>query len=134
MAVLGLMTRSNLVGACTGRSPGLGALEDAVDVGRRTAKQVDWIDAVVHAASEDDVSGVILSSAWSSEWVHLMVPAEYEWRRHCVMGIGWQDPRGLDDKSEPLVVVEPSGERHQLERCSPACLRPRAALAGRKLS
>ena len=40
-----------------------------------------------------------------------MVPAEYEWRRHCVMGIGWQDPRGLDDKSEPLVVVQPSGER-----------------------
>jgi predicted phage terminase large subunit-like protein len=60
---------------------------------------------------ECDVSGHILSSDGSEEWCHLMVPAEYEWRRHCVTVLGWRDPRGLDENSEPLVTVLPSGER-----------------------
>jgi phage terminase large subunit-like protein len=29
----------------------------------------------------------------------------YDWRRHCVTSIGWQDPRGLEDDGTPLVQV-----------------------------
>jgi hypothetical protein len=50
------------------------------------------------------VSGVILSSEWSSESTHLCIPAEYDWRRHCVTSLGWQDPRGLDANGESLVT------------------------------
>jgi hypothetical protein len=67
---------------------------------------------VMQRLHEEDVSGTILSSEWSPDWTHLCIPAEYEWRRHCVTVLGWQDPRGLDDDGEPLVVVvQPSGER-----------------------
>jgi len=32
----------------------------------------------------------------------LMIPMQYEYRRHCVSVLGWQDPRGLDDNGEKL--------------------------------
>jgi predicted phage terminase large subunit-like protein len=69
------------------------------------------IVVIMQRLHEEDVSGHILSSDGSEDWCHLMVPAEYEWRRHCVTVLGWQDPRGLDDNNEPLVSVLPSGER-----------------------
>jgi predicted phage terminase large subunit-like protein len=37
---------------------------------------------IMQRLAEGDVSGEILSSEWSSDWCHLMIPAEYEWRRH----------------------------------------------------
>jgi predicted phage terminase large subunit-like protein len=40
-----------------------------------------------------------------------MIPAEYEWRRHCVTSLGWHDPRGLDQKDEPLIAIQPDGAR-----------------------
>jgi predicted phage terminase large subunit-like protein len=61
--------------------------------------------------AEEDVSGHILSSDGGSEFCHLMIPAEYDWPRHCVTVLGWQDPRGLDENDEPLITVLPSGER-----------------------
>jgi predicted phage terminase large subunit-like protein len=69
------------------------------------------IVVIMQRLHEDDVSGVILSSDWSPEWTHLMIPAEYEWRRHCVTVLDWHDPRGLDDKDEPLVKIQPDGAR-----------------------
>jgi predicted phage terminase large subunit-like protein len=69
------------------------------------------IVVIKQSLHEEDISGHILSSESSSEWCHLMVPAEYDWHRHCVTVLGWQDPRGLDENNEPLVAVLPSGER-----------------------
>src|SRR5215472_17146780 len=66
---------------------------------------------IMQRLSEGDVSGEILSSE-SSDWCHLMIPAEYEWRRHCISSIGWQDPRGLDDDGEPLIAVASDGDRY----------------------
>src|SRR5262249_19829250 len=43
-----------------------------------------------------------LSSEWSGDWCHLMIPMQYEHRRHCVTVLGWQDPRGLDFSSGRL--------------------------------
>jgi hypothetical protein len=58
---------------------------------------------IMQRLHEDDVSGVIMSSEWSSEWTHLMIPMEYESRRHCSTALGWEDPRGCEN-GEPLVV------------------------------
>jgi ABC transporter substrate binding protein len=69
------------------------------------------IVVIMQRLHECDVSGHILSSESGEEFCHLMIPAEYDWRRHCVTVLGWQDPRGLDENDEPLVAVLPSGER-----------------------
>ena len=69
------------------------------------------IAIIMQRLHEDDVSGVILSSDLPSEWTHLMIPMQYESRRHCVASLGWQDPRGLDDDGQPFVAIQPSGER-----------------------
>jgi hypothetical protein len=61
---------------------------------------------------ESDVSGEILSSESGDDWVHLMIPAQYEWRRHCRTVLGWQDPRGLDDNGAPLVAFDQDGVRY----------------------
>jgi hypothetical protein len=50
---------------------------------------------------EADVSGTILSG--DEDWCHLMIPMEYEWRRHCSTSLGWNDPRGLDADGIPLL-------------------------------
>ena len=60
--------------------------------------------------SEDDLTGHILSKE-AAGWTHLCLPMKYEWQRHSVTNIGWEDPRGLDDDGEPLVVVNENGER-----------------------
>src|SRR5262249_57067575 len=39
---------------------------------------------VMQRLHEEDVSGQILSSEWSDDWVHLCIPMEYERTRHCV--------------------------------------------------
>jgi hypothetical protein len=90
------------------------------------------IVVIMQRLHEDDISGVILSSEWGSEWTHIMIPMQYEWRRHCVTVLGWQDPRGLDDNGNSLVAVERSGERlprdHEaaleLEKREGALMRP----------
>jgi predicted phage terminase large subunit-like protein len=66
---------------------------------------------IMQRLHEEDVSGKILSES-SEEWTHLMIPAEYDWRRHCVTSIGWSDPRGLDDNGESLVAIAPDGTRY----------------------
>lgn len=54
--------------------------------------------------NEGDISGIILELGLS--YVHLMIPMEYDPRRHCVTTIGWQDPRGLDEYGDPLTDRE----------------------------
>ena len=60
--------------------------------------------------SEEDLTGHILSKD-IGEWTHLCLPMKYEWRRHSVTSIGWEDPRGLDDDGTSLVEVSDDGER-----------------------
>src|SRR5262249_59301892 len=57
---------------------------------------------IMQRLHEEDVSGHILNSEWSGDWCHLMIPMQYEYRRHCVSVLGWQDPRGLDATGEKL--------------------------------
>lgn len=49
---------------------------------------------IMSRLNEDDLSGHLLAS--SGEWEHLMLPMKYESNRHCVTGIGWEDPRKQD--------------------------------------
>jgi predicted phage terminase large subunit-like protein len=60
---------------------------------------------------EEDVAGKILSDS-SEEWCHLMIPAEFEWRRWCTTSIGWSDPRGLDGAGVPLINIASNGDRY----------------------
>lgn len=60
--------------------------------------------------SEEDLTGHILSKD-IGEWTHLCLPMRYEWRRHSVTSIGWEDPRGLADNGTSLIEVSPDGER-----------------------
>lgn len=60
--------------------------------------------------SEEDLTGHILSKD-IGEWTHLCLPMKYEWRRHSVTSIGWEDPRGLTNEGESLVLVADDGER-----------------------
>lgn len=70
------------------------------------------IIVIMQRLHEEDVSGVILREESSDDWVHLCIPMEYDWPRHCVTNIGWQDPRGLDDSEEPLVLIGDDGARY----------------------
>jgi hypothetical protein len=51
--------------------------------------------------SEEDLTGHIMSKDMG-EWTHLCLPMRYEWQRHSYTSIGWNDPRGVDDKVTPL--------------------------------
>ena len=59
--------------------------------------------------AEEDLTGHILAT--DHGFTHLCLPMEYEWQRHSVSGIGWEDPRGLDAEGDPLVVVGDGGVR-----------------------
>lgn len=54
------------------------------------------IVVIMQRLHEEDVSGVILSGEWSSEWAHLCIPMEYDSGRHCRTVLGWEDPRKED--------------------------------------
>lgn len=59
---------------------------------------------IMQRVHEGDVSGVILSEGF--DYVHLCIPMQYEWQRHCRTEIGWEDPRGLDDDGNSLLVID----------------------------
>lgn len=62
--------------------------------------------------SQGDLTGHIIEGPDGDEWTLLMLPMRYEWQRHTYTSIGWNDPRGLDDDGQPLVLVdETTGER-----------------------
>ncbi len=69
---------------------------------RLNSPQESALVVIMQRLNEDDISGQILASD-SSDFVHLMIPMEYEARRHCTTVLGWHDPRGLDDDGEPLL-------------------------------
>lgn len=52
------------------------------------------IIVIMQRVHEDDVSGFILAK--ELDFVHLMIPAEYDSSRHCRTSIGWSDPRTED--------------------------------------
>lgn len=61
---------------------------------------------IMQRLAENDLSGHVLEKGG---WTHLMIPAQYEPRRHCYTVLGlpgdqyeWHDPRGCDDEGEPL--------------------------------
>ena len=60
--------------------------------------------------SEEDLTGHILSKN-SDDWVHLCLPMRYEWKRHSYTSIDWNDPRGMDTQGNPLVAIDPDGNR-----------------------
>jgi predicted phage terminase large subunit-like protein len=62
------------------------------------------ITVVMQRLHESDVSGTILSGDDSERWTHLMIPMRYDPQRHCATSLGWNDPRGLADDGNPLVV------------------------------
>lgn len=57
----------------------------------------DAIIVVMQRVHEDDVSGAILSGA--ADYVHLMIPAEFEPERSFMTSIGWRDPRTVAGES-----------------------------------
>lgn len=65
------------------------------------------IVVIMQRVHEADVSGTILAEDMGYE--HLMIPMEYDWERHCATEIGWDDPRGLDEDGEPLLVPTENG-------------------------
>ena len=94
------------------------------------SKQSAIIVVIMQRLHESDVSGTILSG--DEDWCHLMIPMEYDWRRHCSTLLGWNDPRGLDDDGIPLVenglahqVVWGNGTPLLADRADDAALRPR---------
>ena len=65
---------------------------------------------IMQRLHEEDLTGHILSRN-VGDWTHLCLPMEYEWNRHSVTSIGWNDPRGCDDDGESFVLLGPNGER-----------------------
>lgn len=61
---------------------------------RLNDQQRSAIVVVMQRLNEGDVSGVILSLGM--EYVHLMIPMEFEPDRRCITSIGWKDPRTQD--------------------------------------
>ena len=53
----------------------------------------DAIIVIMQRVHENDVSGAIIEG---ENYVHLMIPMEYEPGRHCETEIGWSDPREED--------------------------------------
>jgi hypothetical protein len=70
------------------------------------------ITVIMQRLHEADVSGEILSSESAGDWTHLMIPARYEWRRHCYTSLKWNDPRGCDANGESLVAFDAEGVRY----------------------
>ena len=61
---------------------------------------------IMQRLAENDLTGHVLEKAG---WVHLMIPAQYEAKRHCCTVLGlpgekyeWNDPRGCDEGGEAL--------------------------------
>lgn len=72
---------------------------------------------IMQRLHENDVSGAILEAEArkaASQWTHLMIPMEYDPSRHCVTGLGWEDPRGLDANNEPLSENDKESRRGEL--------------------
>lgn len=67
------------------------------------------IVVIMQRLHENDVSGLILDSG--QDWDHLMLPMRYDWPRHSMTSIGWNDPRGCLEDGTPLVVCDESGTR-----------------------
>ena len=71
----------------------------------------DAIVVIAHRSHEADASGTLLD-VMGRDYVHLMIPMEYEPTRHCVTVLGWEDPRGIGDdgKRLPGFVYDADGE------------------------
>lgn len=50
---------------------------------------------IMQRVHEDDVSGAVLGTEGYEDYVHLMIPMEYDPDRHCSTKIDWEDPRTI---------------------------------------
>lgn len=70
-------------------------------VNRLNDQERSVIIVIMQRLHEDDVAGTILKLGM--DYVHLMIPMEYEPERHCTTEIGWEDPRTDDgDLLDPV--------------------------------
>lgn len=60
--------------------------------------QFGVIVVIQQRTHDEDVSGIITKD--DLDYVHLMIPMEFEPRRICTTSIGWTDPRALDEQGE----------------------------------
>lgn len=63
-------------------------LKSRVTDPRHTAEVI-----IMHRVHEGDLTGHILSDKYDTEFVHLMLPAEFDPARKCTTVLGWEDPR-----------------------------------------
>jgi predicted phage terminase large subunit-like protein len=61
---------------------------------------------IMQRLHEEDCTGHVFNEGGDG-WTSLMLPMEYDIRRHCITSIGWEDPRGLDDDGSSLFEVDP---------------------------
>jgi phage terminase large subunit-like protein len=61
---------------------------------RLNDQEASAIVIIMQRVHEDDVAGVILEAGL--DYVHLMIPMEYDETRHCTTVIEWEDPRTQD--------------------------------------
>jgi predicted phage terminase large subunit-like protein len=128
----GYRLATSVGGALTGEGGSIIVVDDphnAVEMDSDLVRQntLDWWDnslstrlndpkkgayiVIMQRLHEDDLTGHIMSKN-SRNWTHLCLPMKYEWSRHSYTKIGWDDPRGLDEDGNALVIVdESSGDR-----------------------
>lgn len=96
---------------------------------------------IAQRLAEFDLPGHVLTKYGSDPdnggFCHLMIPAEYDWQRHCHTVIGWQDPRGsyVDDDGaiqtmEPRERAKHDGESFWPSRFTPEVLEQRKTAEG----
>lgn len=129
---------SSIGGVGTGERGNRVILDDPHNVAERESEKVrgdtvDWfksamsnrlndmetgaIIVIMQRVHQQDVSGFIIDSPDGLDYVHLMIPAEYESYRHCTTPI-WSDPRTVE------------GEIFWKERLSAAVLKSEATRMG----
>lgn len=96
---------------------------------------------IAQRLGEGDLPGHVLSKYGADHdnggFCHLMIPAEYDWKRHCVTVLKWQDPRGCyyDTEGEQHLLPAAArkakdGESFWPKRFSPEVLRQRKTAEG----
>lgn len=70
---------------------------------------------IAQRLGDGDLPGHVLSKYGSDPhnggFCHLMIPAEYDWQRHCVTVLGWQDPRGCYTDADGEQQMLPDAQR-----------------------
>lgn len=77
---------------------------------------------VAQRLAETDLPGHVLTKYGSDPdnggFCHLMIPAEYDHKRHCITSLGWQDPRGSIEAADGSRVMLPEAGRKRYDGTS----------------